>query len=348
MEHNIDRKEMLDLMLRPAFLVEDGIIRHVNPSAAHLLLHAGQAVLPLIRVGQEEYRQFQSGSLQLTLSLADTDVSTTVIQQGDGQIFLPDLQSMPKQFRSLSLAAMQLREPLAALSILLEQNTNPDNAGMINRRLHQLLRVVTNMSDAARFADPGACRKEYTEICGFLEEILEKADTLMGHIHLSVERQLPRENIFTRLDREQLERSVYNLLSNAAKFAPESGTVQVKLSRVGNKLQLSVQSKASHGFSDFYDQYLRQPTLEDPIHGLGLGMALVRSTAANHGGALLIDHPSGTHTRVTMTLAIDQGKGDLVRSPILHLDYAGERDHGLLELSDVLPAHLYAEESYFF
>ena len=30
MEHNIDRKEMLDLMLRPAFLVEDGIIRGVG------------------------------------------------------------------------------------------------------------------------------------------------------------------------------------------------------------------------------------------------------------------------------------------------------------------------------
>ena len=51
MEHNIDRKEMLDLMLRPAFWVEDGIIRHVNPSATHLLLTAGQAVLPLIPMG---------------------------------------------------------------------------------------------------------------------------------------------------------------------------------------------------------------------------------------------------------------------------------------------------------
>lgn len=344
MEQNIDRKEMLDLMLRPAFWVEDGIIRHVNPSATHLLLTAGQAVLPLIRIGQEEYLQFQSGFLQLTLSLAGTDVSTTVLQQDDGHIFLPELQSISQQFRSLSLAAMQLREPLAALSILLEQHTETEATGMINRRLHQLLRVVTNMSDAARFTDPGACRKEYTEICGFLEEILEKANTLMGHIHLSVERQIPRESIFTRLDREQLERSVYNLLSNAAKYSPESGAIQVKLSRTGNKLQLSVQSKSSHRISGFYDQYLRQPTLEDPIHGLGLGMALVRSTAANHSGALLIDHPNGTHTRVTMTLAIDQSKGDLVRSPILHLDYAGERDHGLLELSDVLPAHLYAEE----
>ena len=344
MEHNIDRKEILDLMLRPAFWVENGIIRHVNPSATRLLLAVGQAVTPLIQVGREEYEQLQTGSLQLILSLNNTDVVTTVIHQPDGQIFLPDLQSMPDQFRSLSLAAMQLREPLAGLSILLEQNTDPDAAGQINRRLYQLLRIVTNMSDAVRFADPAACRKEYTEICGFLEEILAKADTLMEHIHVSVESHIPQESIYTRVDREQLERSVYNLLSNAVKYAPESGTIQVKLNRLGHKLQLSVQSASARDLGGFYDQYLRHPTLEDPIHGLGLGMALVRSTAANHGGALLIDQPNGTHTRVTMTLAMDQSQGDMVRSPIFQLDYAGERDHGLLELADVLPAQLYVEE----
>ena len=42
-----------------------------------------------------------------------------------------------------------------------------------------------------------------------------------------------------------------------------------------------------------------------------------------------------------MSLAIRPGSSDHVRSPILKVDYAGERDHGLLELSDVLPADMY-------
>ena len=90
--------------------------------------------------------------------------------------------------------------------------------------------------------------------------------------------------------------------------------------------------------------FLREPTLEDPTRGVGLGMVLIRSVAANHGGAVLVDHPDAEHTRITLSLAICHGKGDLVRSPVLRLDYAGERDHGLLELSDVLPAELYAME----
>ena len=68
---------------------------------------------------------------------------------------------------------------------------------------------------------------------------------------------------------------------------------------------------------------------------------LVRSAAASHGGAVLIDQPEGGGARVTMTIAIRQSTSGTLRSPILRVDYAGERDHALVELSDVLPAQCY-------
>ena len=70
-------------------------------------------------------------------------------------------------------------------------------------------------------------------------------------------------------------------------------------------------------------------------------MVLIRSAAASHGGAVLIDQPEGSGTRVTLTLAIRQDTSGNVRSPLLRMDYAGERDHGLLELSESLPAELF-------
>ena len=90
-----------------------------------------------------------------------------------------------------------------------------------------------------------------------------------------------------------------------------------------------------------FSRYLRQPALEDSRYGIGLGMVLIRTAAANHGGAVLIDQPEGTGTRITMTLSIRQSKETVLRSNILRVDYAGERDHGLIELSDCLPAELY-------
>jgi len=73
-------------------------------------------------------------------------------------------------------------------------------------------------------------------------------------------------------------------------------------------------------------------------------MVLIRNAAAAHGGTVLIDQPEGSGTRVTMTLAVRQNTGTQLRSPVLRVDYAGERDHCLLELSETLPAHLYETE----
>ena len=42
-----------------------------------------------------------------------------------------------------------------------------------------------------------------------------------------------------------------------------------------------------------------------------------------------------------MSIALRQNNDPTVRASILHVDYAGERDHRLLEFSDVLPSELY-------
>ena len=72
-------------------------------------------------------------------------------------------------------------------------------------------------------------------------------------------------------------------------------------------------------------------------------MVMIRAAASHHGGAVLIDRPPQGGTRVTMTLAIRQDPVSQLRSPLLKVDYAGERDHALIELSDVLPAEYYRD-----
>ena len=110
-------------------------------------------------------------------------------------------------------------------------------------------------------------------------------------------------------------------------------------------LQLQIQDNGSGIAQDilgnvFY-RYLRQPAIEDSRFGLGLGMVMIRSAAASHGGTVLIDQPEGTGTRITLTLAIRQNGGNMLRSNVLRVDYAGELDHGLVELADCLPSELY-------
>ena len=72
-------------------------------------------------------------------------------------------------------------------------------------------------------------------------------------------------------------------------------------------------------------------------------MVLVRCIASIHGGTVLMEQ--GERNRVTMTIAIRQSPDGTVRSNRLLVDYAGERDHRLIELADVLPSELYRKEN---
>ena len=207
-----------------------------------------------------------------------------------------------------------------------------------------MLRIIGNMSDAGSYAAP-VSTMETMDIPGFFREIFEKLQPTIAHTGLSLHFDNLDQPLYCLADREKLERAVMNIISNAMKFTPAGGTIAASLKRRENRLYLSVQD-SGEGIPDnirssIHHRFLRQPGLEDSRFGIGLGMVLIRSAAAIHGGTVLIDQPQGTGTRITMTMAIRQNTSGDVRSPLLRIDYAGERDHSLIELADILPAHLY-------
>lgn len=345
---------LLELLLRPAFYVEQGKITLVNQAAGAYLLSPGDEIAPLLATGCDEYASFTEGCLYLSLSIGSQTVDATIISTGKQQLFVLEQDTALAELRALALAARELRNPLTGMlstaGQLLPPQADPVQVAQFNRRTHQIMRIVSNMSDAVYYCESTAGRMEYVQICAFLEELLHKGreQLLQANIHLDY--HLPGKPIYTLADTEKLERSVYNLISNAAKHTAPGGHIDVQLS-VKNRLYLSV-SDSGYGNSDVvqanaYYRYLRTPSITDGPEGIGLGMVLIRATAALHNGTVLIDRPGDRGTRVTMTLELRHGKTTQVRSPIFYPDYAGERDHCLQELSDVLPASLYTDEKMF-
>ena len=352
METKETAQELLDLMILPGFTVKDKKILTVNEAARRLFLAPGMEVLPLLATGREEYEAFESGCLYLSVQLAGENQGVTVTRVEDVDIFLADQQTELRELQVLSLAAQELRMPLSnvilsadQLSALQETQEGKDSAARLNRGAAQLQRLICNMSDALRYAKGG--RLQTRNLTVLVAEITEKAALLSEAAGLTLRFQKPKEDIFTLLDAEQLERALYNLISNSLKFTPKGGTIDVKLTRSGKRILLTVQDTGS-GIGDgilksIFSRYLRTPSLEDSRFGLGLGLTMVRAAAATHGGTVLIDRLE-QGTRVTMTLALRENPGNMLRSPMLTVDYAGERDHGLLELSDALPWGLYLPE----
>lgn len=346
MEQVKDSPGLLELLPHPGFLVQENIIVRVNASAAAMQVAVGTPIGELLDGCREDYEGFSGGCLYLTLSLSGALLGACALRMEAGDVFLLDSGQEDAVLQSLALASRQLRLPLSNIMIsaeslfsqLPESPEAQEAAARLNRGLYQLLRLVGNMSDA----DSGLTRRETLSIGGVFDEIFEKAGTLCQQAGFHLEYSGLKEDIYAIADRQQLERAVYNLLSNAMKFSPAGSTITAWLTRRGRKLCLQIQD-AGEGIlpADLFHRYLRQNTLEDSRFGMGLGMVLVRACAASHGGTVLVNTPEGGGTRVTMTLTLRQNTDDILHSPTLRLEYTGGRDSALIELSQQLPWELY-------
>ena len=356
MEEKKDTLGILDYMVQPGFFVKENVITDLNEAAKACFLSAGMVLQPLLQNGHEEYAAFSGGCLYLTLNLSGRTVGASVTRREEGDLFVIEPDQNDQELRSMALAARELREPLSNILItasnlypLALQQEDPnarDQASRMNRGLIQMMRILNNMADANRYAR--ISRQEILDIDTELAEIFEKAAATISLAGIQLTYEGLKEPVYSLADQEQLERAVLNILSNAVKFTPKEGSIQAKLVRRGNFLRLSIWDNGE-GIDDsirahLFHRYLRQLTLEDSRFGIGLGMVLVRSTAANHGGTVLIDQLDGKGTRVTMTLAIRQNKDTLLRSPMARIDYAGGHDHTLLELADCLPLSAFEME----
>ena len=346
MEANKEVFGMLDLMTRPGFCVEKDRICYVNAPAQALLLCPGTDVRELLLTGQEEYAALEDGCLYLQLNLVPQGCGATVMIVSGLKVFLLDQESDDDALRALALAARTLREPLSAIQLSLDRldtaRKEPMEYAHMNRAIHQMLRILGNMSDAGR--SPSAGAMELRDIPRLIQEILEQTRTLAEKAGVQLSFRSSAEGVLGLVDIQLLERAILNMLANAIKFSPAGNALEVQLSRRGRILVLSLTDRGS-GIGErirqnIFRQYLRQPGIEEGRQGLGLGMVLIRNAAARHGGTVLIDQPNGTGTRISMTLAIRQDTCSL-HSPVLRVDYTGEQDHTLVELADFLPLDVY-------
>lgn len=349
MEFQTDLPGWLSRYSCPAFCVKENIITGCNQSAQALLLNPGIDIRELLMTGREEYAGFRNGCLYLKLKLSANGCGASVTREGDADLFLLDQEPEDADLRSLSLAARELRSPLSNLMIAadaLKQSTADDpklqeQLARLNRSLHQIHRLVNNMSDAGRsdLLTPAGTH----DLDRLFHEIFEKIRTQLENTRFSLTYEGLSKCVYGLANAGQLERAVLNIVSNAMKFMPDGGSVHAKLTRQNNMLHLSIQDNGS-GIADnvlgtVFTRYQRQPGIEDSRYGIGLGMVLIRSAATDHGGTVLIDRPDGKGTRITLTMAIRQD-APVLRTPVIPPALDQSRQI-LTELSESLPWECY-------
>ena len=125
-------------------------------------------------------------------------------------------------------------------------------------------------------------------------------------------------------DTQRLQQMVWNLLTNAVKFTPDNGRIEVRYERNENSISIIV-SDTGHGISaEFlplvFDRFRQADSSSTRAHhGLGLGLAIVRHLAELHGGQVSVaSEGPGKGSTFTVTLPITLAvvsEGKAVTSP---------------------------------
>lgn len=353
MEHPTTPAKMLDQLNTPAFLVRKGIIVQANHAALQLQISVDSPVADLISVGSEEYCRYSGGKLCLSLQINGITHSACVTMIDDDHLFCLESDYTAAEFRAFALAAQYLRGPLAnaisgteqLLRNQAEENSDDNLTTQINRSLHQILRAVSNMSDIAQFSEINTNNMVVQDAIWVFDELLQKAAALAKHTGITLKYHVPRISTSCLLDRELLERAVYNLISNALKFAAPNSTVSAELAYRSDRLIFTIENPLNAGenfdWGNIFSRFLREPGIEDGRNGVGLGMSIVQYVAIKHGGTVLLEH-ADNKMRVTMTISVNQTSDNVFNSPVrLPVDYAGGFDHACVELSEVLPPSVY-------
>ncbi|EHJ49063.1 multi-sensor hybrid histidine kinase [Solidesulfovibrio carbinoliphilus subsp. oakridgensis] len=137
------------------------------------------------------------------------------------------------------------------------------------------------------------------------------------------------ERLSAAVDVEKVRRILQNLLSNAFKFTPDGGAVDVRLEEDGDWVAMTV---ADNGPG--VPPALRQAVFErfrqldggaDRRHGgTGLGLAIAREFAVLHGGDILLDASPGGGASFTVTLPRKAPDGVVVHDAPEEMDAAAE------------------------
>jgi PAS domain S-box-containing protein len=177
------------------------------------------------------------------------------------------------------------------------------------RNLQRLERMINNLVDSQRGEEDrfplllAPCR---------LEEIVQRVvEDLTGYaLALQVQFDLQLEPVPEgSCDEETITRVVENLLTNAVKFSPKGGRVEIRLGMEGNTLRLEVEDRGcgipANEQAQLFQPFQRNCSAQQKgIPGTGLGLYVCRRIMEAHGGSISLQSTEGVGTIVTVTLPL--------------------------------------------
>ncbi len=258
------------------------------------------------------------------------------------------LRQVSGQLRSSLGNIYTAMENLAPPELREEDSKVDRNAAVLSQSYYRILRLTENLEEAAYLGRPGASVLQRGDIAHLCWKTAEDARHLANILGLKLEYNGLESRHIILMDSRRIKRLIMNLLSNAFKFTPSGGTVTMELQIEREWVKLNV-SDTGCGIpaelrDTIFNRYLLTDRLDPPPHGLGLGLAICRQVAWEHGGSLLLTYTEvGKGTTMTVSLPNTRERFvDMESEPQMPIR-PNTFNETLKELSDALPREAFAK-----
>ena len=332
--------------LADGVLVVDRSFRIVsaNPSAAALLVSDGETELgaSLHDVGPELLASMAEavlagGPVQRETVECGTEASPQVLrvratrcvgERDRAVLTLTDItrQSVAEASRGgfLARATHELRAPLTNLKLYAEQaiEEGDDDPQLRQEALNvisrEVLRLERTVGDLLRVSEleSGSMRGTRTEIqiADMIRDIRDTFSAAADAKSIGLTLDAPPKLPLLLGDRDHLELIIQNLVGNAIKYTPEGGTVLMRADADEQDFSLDIIDSgigiAEEETSLVFETFYRSD--DDRVHsteGSGLGLALARQLARQHGGDVTLQSELNRGSTFTLRIPVGQGAG---------------------------------------
>jgi PAS domain S-box-containing protein len=223
----------------------------------------------------------------------------------------------------LALLSHELRTPLNAILGWTEilrraSSTHADlekGLVVIERNVRAQTQLVDDLLDMSRIIS-GQMRFDVQAVMpyAFVQGAIESARPAADARGVRLEAILDPAAGPVSADANRLQQVVWNLVSNAIKFTPRGGHVQVTLERVNSTIEICVTDSGIGIQPDFlphiFERFRQADATTTRKHGgLGLGLSIVKQIVELHGGTVAANsdgEDKGATFRVKLPVAVSQ------------------------------------------
>lgn len=198
----------------------------------------------------------------------------------------------------MAAVAHEMRSPLSviyyanSLNRMAGDDLNNDQLDMIDRQVHHLNLMIEDLLDVSRVAR-GTIKLNLlrAKVSSIVAGAAERAKPLIERHRHALTIELPTDDIELLVDPRRLEQVLTNLLTNAAKYTPDGGSITVRVAAIGDKAIISVRDNgigiATDALPKIFELFVQADAGRDRAEGgLGIGLALARKIVEMHSGTL--------------------------------------------------------------